>query len=138
VSSAVLPAKYASLPQFSFGDSPALANELGGLVISGRKTATCTTPSDPNLSRPGDRWVVLDGAGRPTCVIETVEITMRRYDEVDATFAYDEGEDDRSLDAWRRAHRNYFTRQGTFGETMMLVCERFRLVEVLDDRGAEP
>jgi uncharacterized protein YhfF len=138
VSSAPLPAKYASLPRFSFGDSQALADELGGLVISGRKTATCATPSDPNLSRPGDRWIVLDGAGRPTCVIETVEITMRRYDEVDAAFAYDEGEDDRSLDAWRRAHRNYFTRQGTFGETMMLVCERFRLVEVLGDRGAEP
>jgi uncharacterized protein YhfF len=138
VSSGALPAKYASLPRFSFGDSPALADELAALVLTGRKTATCTTPSDPNLSRPGDRWVVLDGAGRPTCVIETVEITMRRYDEVDAAFAYDEGEDDRSLDAWRRAHRNYFTRQGTFGETMMLVCERFRLVQVLGDCEAAP
>jgi len=126
-----LPVKYAGLPRFSFGDSPALADELAALVLTGRKTATCTTPSDPNLSRPGDRWVVLDGRGRPTCVIETVEITMHRYDEVDAAFAYDEGEDDRSLDSWRRAHRNYFTRQGTFGETMMLVCERFRLIEVL-------
>jgi uncharacterized protein YhfF len=138
VNVAPLPAKYARLPRFSFGDSPALADELLALVLAGRKTATCTSPSDPNLSRPGDRWVVLDGRGRPTCVIETVEITMRRYDEVDAAFAYDEGEDDRSLDAWRRAHRNYFTRQGTFGETMMLVCERFRLIEVLGDREAEP
>ena len=136
MSTAALPAKYASLPRFSFGDSPALADELVALVLTGRKTATCTTPSDPNLSRPGDRWVVLDGAGRPTCVIETVEITMRRYDEIDGAFAHDEGEDDRSLDAWRRAHRNYFRRQGTFGETMMLVCERFRLVEVLGDREA--
>jgi uncharacterized protein YhfF len=138
VSIASLAAKYTSLPRFSFGDSPALADELSTLVLAGRKTATCTTPGDPNLSRPGDRWIVLDGRGRPTCVIETVEITMRRYDEVDAAFAYDEGEDDRSLDAWRGAHRNYFTRQGRFGETMMLVCERFRLVEVLGDREAVP
>ena len=138
MSIACLPAKYASLPRFSFGDSPSLADELLALVLAGRKTATCTTPDDPNLSHPGEQWVVLDGRGRPTCVIETVEITMRRYDEVDAAFAYDEGEDDRSLDAWRRAHRNYFTRQGRFGDTMMLVCERFRLVEVLGDREAVP
>ena len=126
--------RYANLPRFSFGDSPALADELLALVLTGRKTATCTTPDDPNLSRPGERWVVVDGRGRPACVIETVEITMRRYNEVDAAFAYDEGEDDRSLDAWRRAHRNYFGRLGKFGETMMLVCERFRLVEVLGER----
>jgi uncharacterized protein YhfF len=138
VSIAFLPVKYANLPRFSFGDSPALADELLALVLSGRKTATCTTPDDPNLSRPGDQWVVLDGRGRPACVIETIEIAMRRYDEVDAPFAFDEGEDDRSLDAWRRAHRNYFTRLGKFGETMMLVCERFRLVEVLDRREAPP
>jgi uncharacterized protein YhfF len=138
VSTAPLPAKYESLPRFSFGDSSALADELLALVLSGRKTATCTTPDDPNLSRPGEQWVVLDGRGRPACVIETVEITMRRYDEVDAAFAYDEGEDDRSLDAWRRAHRRYFERQGKFGERMMLVCERFRLIEVWGDREAVP
>jgi uncharacterized protein YhfF len=135
---ASLLANYASLPRFSFGDSPELADELLALVVAGRKTATCTTPDDPNLSRPGERWIVLDGRGRPACVIETVEITMRRYDEVDAAFAYDEGEDDRSLDAWRRAHRSYFGRLGKFDETMMLVCERFRLVEVLDDRETAP
>ena len=128
---ASLPGKYASLPRFSFGDSPALADELLALVLTGRKTATCTTPDDPNVSSVGDQWVVLDGEGRPACVIETTEITLCRYDEVGAPFAYDEGEGDRSLDAWRRAHRKYFTRQGKFSETMMLVCERFRLVEVL-------
>jgi uncharacterized protein YhfF len=133
---ASLPTRYASVPRFSFGDSPALADELLALVVMGRKTATCTTPDDPNISRPGERWIVLDGCGRPACVIETVEIAMRRYDEVDAAFAYDEGEDDRSLDAWRRAHRNYFGRLGKFGETMMLVCERFRLIEVLGEREA--
>jgi len=31
------------------------------------------------------------------------------------------------------AHRNYFGRQGKFSEDMMLMCERFRLVEVLED-----
>jgi uncharacterized protein YhfF len=38
---------------------------------------------------------------------------------------------DRSLACWRIAHRAYFV--GRFNEDMMLVCERYRLVEVFDD-----
>jgi uncharacterized protein YhfF len=132
-----IPAEYRDLPRFCFGDTPALADELLALVLSGRKTATCTTPDDPNLSSPGERWIVLDGSGKPVCVIETLEITMRRYDEVDAAFARDEGEGDLSLDYWRDAHRRYFGRQGKFREDMKLVCERFRLLAVLDS-GARP
>jgi uncharacterized protein YhfF len=52
---------------------------------------------------------------------------------VDAGFARDEGEGDRSLAYWRGAHREYFGRQGKFSEDMMLMCERFRLVEVFAD-----
>ena len=133
-----LPAWYGALPRFAFGDGPALADELLALVVSGRKTATCTTPDDPALSRPGARWVVTDGRGRPACVIETTEITIRRYEEVDAAFAHDEGEGDRSLESWRQAHRRYFERQGKFAERMLLVCERFRLIEVFGGRGAAP
>jgi uncharacterized protein YhfF len=74
---------------------------------------------------------VLDGHGAPRCVIESTEVTYRRYSEVDAKFAFDEGEGDRSLKYWREAHREYFSRQGSFSEDMMLMCERFRLVEIL-------
>jgi uncharacterized protein YhfF len=63
-------------------------------------------------------------------VIETLEVSYRRYNEVDAAFAYEEGEGDRSLRYWREAHRSYFGRMGRFSEDMMLMCERFRLVEV--------
>jgi uncharacterized protein YhfF len=44
-----------------------------------------------------------------------------------------EGEGDRTLAYWRSAHRAYFGRLGRFGEDMMLMCERFRLVEVFGD-----
>jgi uncharacterized protein YhfF len=30
-----------ALPQFSFGDSPHLADELAALVLAGKKRATC-------------------------------------------------------------------------------------------------
>ena len=77
---------------------------------------------------------MLDGSGHPRCVIESTEVSYRRFGEVDAAFAHDEGEGDRSLAYWREAHRQYFGRLGKFSEDMMLMCERFRLVEVFADR----
>ena len=128
-----VPEAYRGLRSFAFGDSPALADELLDLVLSGMKTATCSTEDEPNLSTSGERWIVLDGRGHPRCVIESTEVTFRRFGEVDAAFAHDEGEGDRSLAHWREAHRRYFGRLGKFSEDMMLMCERFRLVEIFAD-----
>ena len=126
-----IPEKYRDLRSFAFGDGRELADELLDLVLRGVKTATCSTEDEPNTSTPGERWIVLDGRGTPRCMIESTEVTYRRYSEVDAAFAHDEGEGDRSLAYWRDAHRRYFGRQGKFSEDMMLMCERFRLVEIL-------
>ena len=130
----IIPEAYRGLRSFAFGDSPDLADELLELVLKGVKTATCSTEDEPNLSTPGERWIVLDGRGDPRCVIESTEVVFRRYSEVDATFAHDEGEGDRSLAYWREAHRRYFGRMGRFSEDMMLMCERFRLVEIFAAR----
>jgi uncharacterized protein YhfF len=120
-----------NLETFSFGDSPALADELAALVLAGIKTATCWAAVDGLRTEPGKLMVMLDGNGRPLAIIETVELTLRRFDEVDAPFAYDEGEDDRTLNSWREGHRRYFTRSGQFSPNMMVYCERFRIVERL-------
>ena len=89
---------YADAVTFRFGDSPELADELLALVLSGRKTATCGALRDYGGAEPmpevGRRDVVLDGSGRRAAVIETVEAIVRRFDEVDADFARDEGEGD--------------------------------------------
>jgi uncharacterized protein YhfF len=128
---------------FSFGDSPALADELLALVLAGTKTATCGALREfapvggEAMPVVGRRDVVLDGQGRRAAVIETVEVNLRRFDEVDAQFAFDEGEGDRSHDYWREAHRTYFERNGGFSPDMMVVCERFRLIERLDRGGKE-
>jgi uncharacterized protein YhfF len=128
-----IPEKYKNLRSFAFGDSPDLADELLELVLKGVKTATCSTEDEPNLSKPGECWIVLDGRGDPLCVIESTEITFRPFNGVGAAFAFEEGEGDRSLAYWRSAHRRYFTRLGKFNEDMMLMCERFRLVEIFED-----
>jgi uncharacterized protein YhfF len=121
------------LESFAFGDSPALADELLALVLAGRKTATCWAASEGGKGvEIGKRWIVKDGQGRARAVVETVELTRRRFKEVDAAFAFDEGEGDRSLGWWRSAHTNYFTRRGEFAPRMEVYCERFRLVEAID------
>src|SRR5271155_3654312 len=120
------------LESFAFGDSPALADELLALVLAGKKTATCWAASEGGKGvEIGKRWIVKDGRGRARAVLETVELKRRRFEEVDEGFAHDEGEGDRSLAWWRRAHTNYFARRGEFAPGMEVYSERFRLVEVL-------
>jgi uncharacterized protein YhfF len=121
-----------------FGDNPQLADELGQLVLSGVKTATCAAVWDYEfegqpIQEPGTVWIVLDGKGEPMCITETVEVTFRRYNEVDEEFARAEGEGDLSLRYWREAHKNFFSRilpkfGKEFTEDMPLVCERFKVI----------
>jgi uncharacterized protein YhfF len=124
---------------WSFGDTEEMANELGGLVKAGIKTATCSlmwqyeAEGDEDLPKVGGVSVITDGEGTPLCIIETVEVEIRPYNQVDESFAYDEGEGDRSLSYWRRAHWDFFSRvcasiERDPVETMPLLCERFRVV----------
>lgn len=122
---------WAALPRDRFGDDPAMQDELAALVIAGRKTATCMAEGATPAPLPGARTLIEDGAGRPVCVIETISVERRRFSEVDEAHARAEGEGDLSLAYWREVHRAYFKRQGRFAEDMRLLCERFRLVEVL-------
>jgi uncharacterized protein YhfF len=123
---------------WSFGDNPDLADELAELVVRGVKTATAGLlweyeAEGEAIPRPGDVSVILDGAGAPVCVIQTTQVEVKPFDQVDAAFAYDEGEGDRGLDTWRQAHWRYFSRAcpplgRTPSQTMPVVCERFRVV----------
>ena len=121
-----------------WGDNPAMADELGALIIQGTKTATCSAlwewESEGNpIPQKGLITIALDGRGEPLCIVETVEVTIRKYNQVDSDFAHDEGEGDLSLNYWREAHRNYFSRLllkigKQLSEDMPLVCERFKLI----------
>ena len=126
------PAPYENAVTFQFGDSPELADELLALVLAGTKTATCGALRDFNAQEPvpeaGRRDVVLDGSGRPACVIETLSVLIQRFDQVDDAFALAEGEG--PYEAWRDTHIAYFDRNGGYSPDMMLACERFRVVEV--------
>ncbi len=129
-----------ALPQhWAFGDSPELADELLALVLSGLKTGTCTTletfarEGEP-VPQPGDLSIVLDGADRPACLIETIRLEVHMMDEVGDEFAASEGEGDRTYAYWREAHMTFFTRDfarrgQVFDPTAEpLACETFRLL----------
>ena len=55
-------------------------------------------------------------------------ITERRFDEVPEDFALAEGEG--TFDDWKLGHERFFRRNGGFSPDMMLLCERFEVVEV--------
>ena len=121
-----------------WGDSSQMADELGALIAAGTKTATCSAlweheAEEGPLPETGVRTIVLDGNDDPLCIVETTEVDVRPYDQVDAQFAYEEGEGDRSLKYWREAHWRFFSRTlPRMGKepamNMPLVCERFRVI----------
>ena len=125
-----------ALPEaWRFGGDRKLADELANRVITGAKTATCSRYRGGNLLDEGGLRILLDGGGIPQCVIETDEVTVCAFRDVDAEFAAAEGEGDLSLEYWRKAHWEFFTQEAEIegdavSEEMLVVCERFRVVYV--------
>jgi uncharacterized protein YhfF len=135
---ATLPEKHVHrlipLPQaWSFGDGPAMADDLGGLAMQGKKTATCSRYVGENILEFATVSILLNGQSQPWGVVETTEITVKRYCDVTTEWAAAEGEGDLSLEYWRNEHWRYFARGAVEGgydmsDDMPLVCERFRII----------
>ncbi|WP_270374341.1 ASCH domain-containing protein [Marinicauda sp. Alg238-R41] len=121
-----------------FGDSPEMNDELLALVLNRTKQATVTLArwfeTDPDgLPEPGMLWLIKDGRGDPACVIRTLQVDVMPIRQVDAQFAWDEGEGDRSYEYWITEHRKYWQREAEregfeYSDDLEVVCERFELV----------
>ncbi|MCB0727765.1 MAG: ASCH domain-containing protein [Ignavibacteria bacterium] len=121
-----------------WGDSKELADSLSSLILSGKKTASCSSLwiyEKENIPVPekGNYTIVLNSKNEPVCIVETTDVQIVPFEKVDESFAFLEGEGDRSLEYWRTAHWNFFTR--SLGKidlqplmNMPLVCEKFKLV----------
>jgi uncharacterized protein YhfF len=118
---------------WGFGNSEEMATELGLLVRDGPKRATASLRSayagDEPMPSIGDLCLILDGSGAPLCVIRITSVEVRRFRDVDAEFAWTEGEGDRSLGFWREAHIRFFAAGGApVSEDTEVVLERFELL----------
>ena len=125
---------------FAFGDSGDLADELLAFVERGTKRATAGSIAEYEaekepIPQPGAYFGLLDGRGRGRFVMQTTEVSVGRLDSVDAAFAWDEGEYDRTRESWLDGHRRYFLRQGIVNpDALELVFERFRVVWPIEDK----
>ncbi|GAK02685.1 hypothetical protein JCM19037_936 [Geomicrobium sp. JCM 19037] len=122
---------------WSFGSGADMADELLGLVLAGKKTATCSLHvlyeiDDEAIPEVGGYNIILNGAGEPQAITRQTSVEIIPFNEVDEEFARAEGEGDLSYSYWHDGHVRYFselleTYGRTFDPTMLIVCERFEL-----------
>jgi uncharacterized protein YhfF len=137
VAGAVAPGTRGPASVWFFGDSAELADELLDLVLHGPKRATAAAVAEFELEgeplpQVGDLSVVTDFHGRPRALLRTTDARVGPLSSVDAAFAWDEGEGDRTRDGWLRDHTGYFERALpalglVFDPDMPTVFERFEL-----------
>lgn len=136
-----------SLDIYDFGDSPELAEELVDLILSGKKTATCATVLEyeqegASIPKAGEYKLIVDSKKNPVCIIEVTDVAIVPFCDVSESFAYDEGEGDRTHKYWEEGHRNYFERVlpsygAEFSESMPLICQRFKVIKNAEQLAAD-
>ena len=121
-----------------FGDVQRMADELAELACRGVKRATAGAlwsyeVEGESVPAVGGLSVVTDWSGRAKCVVRTTGVEIAAFEDVTPEFAAAEGEGDGSLEHWRQAHWDFFTRElRKLGKTprldMPVVCERFEVL----------
>lgn len=121
-----------------FGDSAELAEELIALVITGSKRATAGALVEYELEgvpmpTAGTISIATDGSGKARAVLRTTEVRVGAFSTVDESFAWDEGEGDRTRAWWLSAHEAFFRRYlptigFEFDPEMATVFERFEVL----------
>jgi uncharacterized protein YhfF len=148
-----LRADLASLHTWGFGDPGPLRDELTAAALSGAKTTTASLLADFEiegevLPEVGQRDILIDSAGQPVAVVETITCRISRLADVDDQHAIDEGEGYADAAEFRVSHEEYWnsylddvrTKLGdphfAIGDDTPIVLERFRIFERLDSGQA--
>jgi uncharacterized protein YhfF len=100
-----------SVGEFAFPGP--LRDQLVAAILDGAKTTTTGLLDDYErdgepLSRPGDREVVIDSAGKPVGLIEIVAVRVIRVADIDLRHALGEGEGYASVADWRAGHEAFW------------------------------
>ena len=111
-------------------------DELATLVIKGIKTATASLYAeygDDPIPQVGDYSIILYNNDEACCIVQTTQVTLCPFDEVSSDHAFKEGEQDRSLESWKKIHYQFFlpyfkSRNLPFDEKTIIVLEEFKVV----------
>ena len=136
---------FEDLPVSEFAFPGPLRDKLVAAILSGEKTSTTglyeeNVRTGEVLTTVGERSAVLDSREERVAVIETTEVIVKRMGDVDLAFAIEEGEGFETVEQWREAHVRFFESADlaailgdppvVVDDETLVVCERFRLIEV--------
>ena len=124
---------------WKFGNDKEAADKLADLVVKGIKFGTSSLYDDyvnedalDQIPKAGDYSVILNGNDEAVCIIRNYDVYIRPFKEVPPFHACAEGEGDRSLEYWRKVHKEFFDECAkesgiSFTEDSLVVCEKFTL-----------
>lgn len=117
---------------WKFGTDKTESDYLFSLVKQGLKTATSYL-YDENFVTPNKFSILCDWDGNEEIKLETINFHIVPFKDVTELHAYKEGEGDRTLNFWRKIHKDFFAKrlmlQGrTFSEDVLVVCEEFKML----------
>ena len=127
--------KEESYQTWKYGVHP---DELAQLTMQGIKTATTSgyllyEVEKEQLPQREEYSIIVDSKNCAVCVVRTTQVTLLPFNKVGGLHAYKEGEGDRTLDYWRRVHKEFFSTAYakanlSFQEDSLVVCEEFEIL----------
>ncbi|WP_108652649.1 ASCH domain-containing protein [Dongshaea marina] len=130
--------KYSSFSSDYFCADEHNANLCAELIVRREKRATCSmdywySHKGEPMPEAGHLLVVTNWSGEPVCIVEITSVTKCKYNEVTPEFAAAEGEGDKTLAWWKKAHWEFFSLECQElgiepSEEMLLVLEHFKVV----------
>ena len=116
------------LPTWQFGINN---DKLVELVLEGKKTAT-TSLDSTNVSKPGERSILTFENEKKACIVETKKVIITKFKNITSEMAFLEGEGNRTLDYYKKAHADYFkTIEPNFNDETEVCFEIFEVIEDL-------
>ena len=121
---------------FCFGTSLEEGLKIAARVLDGTKTTMGSLQWSYDFDKQrlpcvGNFNIITDWDANPLCIIKTTEVQIVPLDEVEAQFAYEWGEGDRTLESWQSMYWSSLVQEWTrIGRKPTwkapFVCERFR------------
>jgi uncharacterized protein YhfF len=125
---------------WAFGLGREMADDLARLVVKGEKTMTSSAKplydldNEPYPEADGKYDIVLNGDNEPVAVIQNTSILRNLFYVVPEEVAQGEGEGDKTLEYWRRVHKDFWEKEFAMEglkldlDTLEVITEVFQLI----------